>query len=950
MCKKLYLTLFLLFTLLITSQAHNFKALIFMKSSPTALDYAAQAAIVNQSALHLFTVASTADPNDLNTSNLANYGVIIFLNRNGDGLSASQKTAVEQFMQSDKGVIVLNSGLQPTTGWNWWDDLVTSYVISPSISSTSGTVIVADPAHPSTRSLPQEWGLTEAWYNLSSNPRGTAHVLATLDASNVNGTTMGLDHPVSWCQDYDGGRVWCTSLGGSSAIYTDSDFLEHLVGGIEWAAKAELGDAGATIESNYSVSILNDNNTDPMAMDVAPDGRVFFVQKNGVVNVYKPSTGTTVQAAWQPVFPGGENGLMGMCLDQEFPTRPYIYLHYTHQDGNWGNTGPGTQRVSRFVVNGDQVNLSSEEILLSYTIERDAGIHSGGCLSFDGEGNLLIATGDNTSYGTGVANPYAPIDERSGNEIYDAQRSSADTDDFRGKILRITPSPTINGGYSIPSGNLFTATDSTLAEIYVMGVRNPFKFTVDTATQWIVWGDVGPDAVADNPSRGPIGKDEFNLAKAPGNFGWPYFVGNNSAYRDYDFTTSTSGPYFNPAAPYNNSPHSTGKKNLPPAQPALIWMDKVSTTPEWPMLGGGNATAIAGAFYHYDSTNTSNTKLPGYFDKALFIMDWSRNWVKEVKLDANGNVLKINPFLPSRTWLRPMDMKIGADGAMYILEWDMGWGGGSNPDSRILKIEYTPSGRSPNAVIETDKGSGPLPLTVAFDASNSFDPEGNPITYSWDFGDGSSPSSLVNPSHTFNNAGVYNVQLSVSNGNKVGRALVQITAGNSEPTITITKPVDGGFFEWDDFVQFEVEVSDIEDGATGQGTINCSEITNQVLLGHDSHAHPASQISACNGSFQAGAAGHVTSEDEIFYLFQASYTDQGATGTGTLTGSKIHRLNPKLKQAEHFSQSSGVSLAPTSDALSVSDVVDIDDGDYLMFEPHEPAEHYQHLLSGSCRR
>lgn len=904
-----------------------------MKSSPTSLDYAAQAALVNLGTTHQFSVSSTVNPADLNAANLSSYGVLIFLNRNGAGLSSTQQTAVENFVQAGKGVVVIHEGLAATSGWTWWDDLTGAY-LGTQISSESGKVIVADPAHPATRNLPQEWTFTESWYNLASNPRGSVHVLATLEESTVTGSGMGYDHVVSWAQDYNGGRVFCTSLGSSNALYNNSQFLEHLLGAIEWAGGAEIGDAGATIESNFNISILDDNNTDPIAMDVAPDGRVFYVQKNGVVNIYKPNTNTTVQAAWVPVFPGGENGLIGMTLDARFPTRPYIYLHYTHQDGNWGNTGPGTQRVSRFQVNGDQVVLSSEEILFSYTIERAAEIHSGGCMDFDKEGNLYIATGDNTSYGTGLANPYSPHDERPGNQIYDAQRSSGNTDDMRGKILRITPSATINGGYTIPSGNLFPATDSTLAEIYLMGLRNPFKFTIDTLRNWVIWGDVGPDAVSANPSRGPIGKDEFNLAKSAGNYGWPYFTGNNSAYINYDFAAGTSGSAFDPSGPYNDSPNSTGKKNLPPVQPALMWMDKATTTPEWPEFGGGNATAIGGALYHYDSSLTSTNKFPAYYDKTLFIMDWTRNWIKEVKLDANGNVLKINPFMPSQSWLRPMDMKFGPDGSMYVLEWDLAWGGGANPNSRIVKIDYSPSGRSPIAVIDADKTNGPVSLTVNFDAGGSYDPDGSSISYSWNFGDGVGTSTAVNPSYTYTSAGVYTVILTVSNtGGKTGTAVIQITAGNSEPVIDIVKPVHGGFFDWDDFIQFEVQVTDVEDGSTTGGTINCNQLTNQVLVGHDSHGHPSSQYQTCGGSFQAGAAGHVTTEDELFYLFQANYTDLGATGTGTLTSSKIHRLNPKLKQAEHYAGSSGVSLAATADALSVSDVVDIDDGDYIYFDP-----------------
>ncbi len=933
MIKKFYTLTFSFFLCLVSLSAHNFDVLVYMNASPTTLDNTALGAINNLGFVHSFGVTTTASASDFNTTNLSNYGAVIFLNINGSALNATQKGDFEAFVQAGNGCVAIHSAATATGGWTWFSDLMGEQVTTQ-LSSQAGTIIVADQAHPSSRNLPQVWNTTDAWYNLLSSPRGEVHILATLDENTISGGVNGDDHPVSWCHDYDGGRVWVTTLGGVTGLYSDTYFLDHLLGGIEWAAGAEIGDAGATIESNFDITILDDNNTDPIAIDIAPDGRVFYIQKNGVVNIWKPTTNTTVQAAWVAVFPGGENGMIGMALDPNFPTSPYIYLHYTHQDGNWGNTGPGTQRISRFSVSGDAINMASEEILLTYVVDRAAEIHSAGCMDFDGDGNLLISTGDNTSYGAGLANPYTPIDERSGQEIYDAQRTSGNTDDFRGKILRIKPSATIGGGYTIPTGNLFPATDSTLAEIYLMGLRNPFKFTVDTLRNWVSWGDVGPDAVTASATRGPIGKDEFNLAKSAGNYGWPYFTGDNSAYIDYNFATSTSGAAFDPLAPYNDSPNSTGKKNLPPAQPALIWEDKNTTTPEFPMLGGGNATAIGGAFYHYNPALASTNKLPEYFDKTLFIVEWNRNWIKEVKLDANGNLLKINPFLPSRAMLRPMDLKVGPDGCLYLLEWDLGWGGGGNTNSRISRIEYSPNGRSPLAVATADVTDGPVSLTVSFDGSGSVDPAGKAITHSWDFGDASSTSSAINPTHTYTTAGVYSAKLTVTNTDgKTGTAVITITAGNSSPTVNIVQPVDGGFFEWNDFVQFDVAVTDPEDGSTALGQINCNTLTNQTLVGHDSHAHPSAQYSTCSGSFQTPSAGHSTTEDALFYLFEARYTDQGATGTGTLTHSKVHFLNPKLRQAEHYTNSSGVTLTATADALSVSDVTDIDDGDYISFDP-----------------
>src|SRR6185503_2812039 len=191
--------------------------------------------------------------------------------------------------------------------------------------------------------------------------------------------------------------------------------------------------------------------------------------------------------------------------------------------------------------------------------------------------------------------------------------------DLRGKILRIHPQP--DGTYTIPAGNLFPpGTPSTRPEIYVMGCRNPFRMAVDERTGWLYWGEVGPDSGADSASRGPQGYDEWNQARAAGNFGWPYFVANNKAYVDYDFATGTSGAAFNPSAPVNNSPNNTGPVNLPPAQPAWIWYPYANSV-EFPEVNGSGRTAMGGPVYYYKTNAVAKTKLPAYFDQTLFIWE-----------------------------------------------------------------------------------------------------------------------------------------------------------------------------------------------------------------------------------------------------------------------------------------------------------------------------------------
>jgi hypothetical protein len=207
------------------------------------------------------------------------------------------------------------------------------------------------------------------------------------------------------------------------------------------------------------------------------------------------------------------------------------------------------------------------------------------------------------------------------------------------------------------------------------------------------WGEVGPDASADNVARGPKGYDEWNQARSAGNFGWPYFVGNNKPYVDYDFATLLSTAPFDANSPVNDSPNNTGPTNLPPAQAAWLWYP-YDNSPEFPELNGpGGRTAMGGPVYHFSTNVTTKTKLPAYFDQTLFVWEWSRGYIKEIKIDDDGNPLKINPFLSSFPFLRPIDLKIGPDGVIYLIEWGTGFGGG-NSDAVVERIDYL--GARPN--------------------------------------------------------------------------------------------------------------------------------------------------------------------------------------------------------------------------------------------------------------
>ena len=424
----------------------------------------------------------------------------------------------------------------------------------------------------------------------------------------------------------------------------------------------------------------------PMELAVAPSGRVFYAQRDGTIKVWKPETKTTIVVAKIPVFEGLEEGMLGITLDPNFTRNGWIYLNHSLPQTIMDAHGKkaGIIRVSRYKLVGDSLDVTSEKKILDTVVQREQCCHVGGSLAFDSQGNLYVSVGDNTN--PFDSDGYAPADERPGRSPWDAQKSSANPNDLRGKINRIHPEP--DGTCTIPKGNLFPpGTPGTRPEIYVMGCRNPFRISVDKNSGCLYWGEVGPDAGGPSPSRGPAGFDEVNQTREAGNFGWPHFIADNKPYVKYDFATKVSGAPFNPLHPVNQSPNNTGSKDLPPARPAFIAYTYGPSTKFPAVNGGGGRTAMAGPVYYFDPGLRSEHKLPKEFDHTLFIYEWSRNWIIAVHLDAEERIATMERFCNRMTFKRPMDMELGPDGCLYLIEFGTAWG--NNLDSQVVRIEHT---------------------------------------------------------------------------------------------------------------------------------------------------------------------------------------------------------------------------------------------------------------------
>ncbi|MGA5317613.1 lectin [Streptomyces pseudogriseolus] len=182
-----------------------------------------------------FTVDATEDPAAFTTANLARYRAVVFLSTTGDVLGSAQESALEQYMRSGGGYVGVHAAADTEYDWPFYAGLAGALFQShPAIQPA--TVEVEDRAHDATAHLGATWQRTDEWYNYRTNPRTTAHVLASLDESSYSGGSMSGDHPIAWCKDYAGGRAFYTGGGHTEESYADPAFRRHLLGGIRWAA------------------------------------------------------------------------------------------------------------------------------------------------------------------------------------------------------------------------------------------------------------------------------------------------------------------------------------------------------------------------------------------------------------------------------------------------------------------------------------------------------------------------------------------------------------------------------------------------------------------------------------------------------------------------------------------------------------------------------------------
>ena len=467
----------------------------------------------------------------------------------------------------------------------------------------------------------------------------------------------------------------------------------------------------AEFESTFFAESLRD----PMEIALAPDGDLFVVEREGRILRVRPSTGgvfeignlevTALREADKDSAWAREDGILGITLDPAFSRNRRLYLYYSHPKEL-------LNRLSRFELKDGKLDPTSEKVLLDVVTDRRNRVcHQGGSLAFGPDGLLYLSTGDNTN--PFESDGYAPMDDREGHDHANAMRSAGNTNDLRGKILRIRPT---ESGYEIPPGNLFPpGTAKTRPEIYVMGLRNPFRLSIDPKTNVLYWGEVGPDAGKEGP-KGPRGHDEVNQAKAAGNFGWPFVIADNKPYAIVDFATRQPEAMTDPAAPKNPGKHNSGLADLPPAKPAFIWYP-YAPSEEFPALGNGGRNAMAGPVFYHDAGRKYNL-LGQEDDHTLLVYDWIRGKIWKAKLGAEEKLQSLEVLMGDLK--HPMDMEMAADGTLWLLEYGTEWY--FNRDGRIRRIRPAGGNQAPQV---TASAAG------ATYTASATDPDGDQLEISW---------------------------------------------------------------------------------------------------------------------------------------------------------------------------------------------------------------------------
>lgn len=619
---------------------------------------------------------------------------------------------------------------------------------------------------------------------------------------------------------------------------------------------------GASLPSGFQDEAVLSGLEEPTNFRFSPDGRIFVAEKAGKILVFDSLQDETPQLFADlrtDAYDSGDRGILGLALDPQFPTHPYVYVLYTYDHilgepappPRWGTpekTGDPcpelkgadaclvSGRLVRLTAEGDQAVEEAEEPLQDVLVEdwcQQFSSHSIGDLQFGPEGALYASGGDGASFSaTDVGqlgepeNPCGDPPEEGGALRSQDLRTGGDPTGLDGTIIRIDP----DTGEAWP-GNPLAGPDENARRIVAYGFRNPFRFAIDSATHELYVGNVGWNAYEEIDRFNPASGEAYNS-------GWPCYEGPE---RQPNYESAglaiCEGLYADPSAaslPFFSYAHHQG---LAPGDPCLDF----------------KGSAISGfAFY-------GEGPFPPAYRGAMFFSDSVRGCIFSMfpGTDGRPDPSTVTTFMTHSDPYSGVDLEVGPDGNLYYASLFTEFEGNEYEPGAIHRIRYFPGNQPPTARLTVDKrySEAGQPLEANFDASGSTDADGDPLEYKWDLnGDGiytDAPTSSSLASETFEDSENHTVSVRVVDPDEAfSVARVTVYPGDTPPEPTISSPEPD--FEWSvgEPVDFEGSAHDAEDGDLPATSLDW--VTRLFHCPQACHAHPLQAFPAvASGSFLA---------------------------------------------------------------------------------------------------
>jgi glucose/arabinose dehydrogenase/PKD repeat protein len=586
--------------------------------------------------------------------------------------------------------------------------------------------------------------------------------------------------------------------------------------------------ASLQLPTGFTLEVVASSLNLPTAFVTLPDGRILIAEKDGVVRLYKDGAlqPTPFMDIRNRVSTFTDRGLLGLAADPDFATNGYIYLLYTYENDATDPEGPKTGRLARYTAEGDSASPDSEFVLLGTQVGTSCNLFPPGadCIPSDSSSHSV---GQLKFAPDGTL--FVTLGDGAGFDSVDEDALRAqDLDSLAGKLLHISRT-----GQGVPSNPFWNEyAGANRSKVWSYGLRNAYRFNLRPGTNTPYLGDVGWNTW-----------EEINVAGPGANLGWPCYEGpeHQPGYEPFALCQEL----------YAQGPDAV-------TMPLYAWQHDVGRT----STGGG--------FY-------MGTSYPEPYRGAYFFGDYSSGWIASLKVDAEDHLIPGSVSTFATDVGGPVDLELGPDTDLYDIDILAG---------ELRRFTYSHDNTPPTAVATANPLEGHPPLSVQFSSAGSSDPDGDPLQYTWDFGDGSPLSSLTNPEHLYETAGVYLAVLTVSDGRGGTRSeTVRITVGNFSPVPTITSPSETFRFRVGDVVTYAGSATDPEDGPIPDSHLSWT-ITLHHCTPSGCHTHPYSTSKGPGGTFDIADHG-----DEIFFELTLTATDSAGS-----TGSTTRMIYPQLVQ------------------------------------------------------